>query len=157
VKSSPTSVSATADDKVVEPKSAEKAEAKTEAKPDEIKTEAVKADAPKADVVKTEPKAAEKAPEKAAEKQTEPAKAEAPATETPARKDVSRLPGLEKPKPELKREGLVAVFISRKDGKLYVRQNFKPVFDVPVTIAPSEKLLGTHVFTAEVDKTDPNL
>jgi hypothetical protein len=33
----------------------------------------------------------------------------------------------------------------------------KPVFDVPVTIAPSEKLIGTHVFTAEVDKNDPNL
>jgi hypothetical protein len=67
------------------------------------------------------------------------------------------LPGLEKlAKSELKREGLVAVFISRKDGKLYVRQNFKPVFDVPVTIAPGDKLLGTHVFTAETDKTDPN-
>ena len=48
------------------------------------------------------------------------------------------------------------VFISGKDGKLYVRQNFKPVFDMPVTIAPSDKLLGTHVFTAEVDKTDAN-
>jgi hypothetical protein len=31
------------------------------------------------------------------------------------------------------------------------------VFDVPVTIAPSDKLLGTHVFTAEVDKNDPNV
>ena len=49
------------------------------------------------------------------------------------------------------------MLISRKDGKLYVRQNFKPVFDVPVTIAPSDRLLGTHVFTAEVDKNDPNL
>src|SRR5262249_25690175 len=165
IKSSPASATATAEEKAVEPKSTDKAEpkaeakaeAKTEAKPDEIKTEAGKADAPKADVAKTEPKAAEKAPEKAVEKPAEPAKAEAPATETQAKKDVSRLPGLEKPKPELKREGLVAVFISRKDGKLYVRQNFKPVFDVPVTIAPSEKLIGTHVFTAEVDKTDPNL
>ena len=57
----------------------------------------------------------------------------------------------------MKREGQVAVFISRKDGKLYVRQNFKPVFDVPVTIAPSDKMMGTHVFTAETDKNDPNL
>jgi hypothetical protein len=48
------------------------------------------------------------------------------------------------------------VFISRKDGKLYVRQNFTPLFDVPVTIAPSERMLGTHVFTAEVDKNDAN-
>ena len=53
--------------------------------------------------------------------------------------------------------GQIAVFISRKDGKLYVRQNFKPLFDVPVTIAPSDRLLGTHVFTAEADKNDPNL
>ena len=48
------------------------------------------------------------------------------------------------------------MLISRKDGKLYVRENFKPLFDVPVTIAPSERLLGTHVFTAEVDKDDAN-
>ena len=46
------------------------------------------------------------------------------------------------------------MFISRKDSKLYVRQNFKPVFEVPVTIAPSDRPLGTHVFTAEVDKND---
>ena len=38
-----------------------------------------------------------------------------------------------------------------------MRQNFKPLFDVPVMIAPSDRLLGTHVFTAEVDKNDPNL
>jgi lipoprotein-anchoring transpeptidase ErfK/SrfK len=161
VKSSPASVSANAKDKVVEPKPAEKAEAKVEAKTEEVKTETVKVepakivDAPKVETVKTNET---KAPEKAAEKPAEPTKAvtEAPAIEAPAKKDISRLPGLEKPKPELKREGQVAVFISRKDGKLYVRQNFRPVFDVPVTIAPSDKLLGTHVFTAEVDKTDPN-
>jgi hypothetical protein len=49
------------------------------------------------------------------------------------------------------------VFISRKDAKLYVRQNFEPLFDVPVTIAPSDRPLGTHVFTAQVDKEDANL
>ena len=48
------------------------------------------------------------------------------------------------------------MFISRKDSKLYVRQNFAPLFDVPVTIASSDRPLGTHVFTAEVDKTDAN-
>jgi hypothetical protein len=48
------------------------------------------------------------------------------------------------------------VFVSRKDAKLYVRQNFAPLFEVPVTIAPSERMLGTHVFTAETDKNDPN-
>ena len=49
------------------------------------------------------------------------------------------------------------MFVSRKDSKLYVRENFKPQFDVPITIAPSDRPLGTHVFTAEADKKDPNL
>jgi lipoprotein-anchoring transpeptidase ErfK/SrfK len=141
-----------------------------EAKPETAKAEAKpapaeeKPDTKAAATVKAEDKAVEpKADAKAeAPKETpkaEPAKADEPAkavTEAPAKKDPSRLPGVERPKPELKREGQVAVFISRKDGKLYVRQNFKPVFDVPVTIAASEKLLGTHVFTVEVDKNDPN-
>jgi len=60
-------------------------------------------------------------------------------------------------KPEApKRAGQIAVFISRKDSKLYVRQNFAPLFEVPVTIAPSDRPLGTHIFTAELDKTDTN-
>ena len=81
-------------------------------------------------------------------------KADEPGGTPDAKKDPSRLPGIATPEP--KREGQVAVFISRKDGKLYVRQNFKPIFEVPVTITSSERPLGTHVFTAEVDKTDPN-
>jgi lipoprotein-anchoring transpeptidase ErfK/SrfK len=56
-----------------------------------------------------------------------------------------------------KRSGQIAVFISRKDSRLYVRQNFAPLFDVPITIAPSDRPLGTHVFTAQVDKNDANL
>jgi lipoprotein-anchoring transpeptidase ErfK/SrfK len=82
------------------------------------------------------------------------------------KKDQGRLPGTEKApavKPvaaapaAAKRTGQIAVFVSRKDSKLYVRQNFAPLFDVPVTIAPSDRPLGTHVFTAEVDKDDPNV
>jgi lipoprotein-anchoring transpeptidase ErfK/SrfK len=78
-----------------------------------------------------------------------------------ARKDQTRLSEAEKPavaKPEPpKRSGQIAVFISRKDAKLYVRQNFEPLFQVPITIASSDRPLGTHVFTAEVDKTDSNV
>ncbi|MBH5367322.1 L,D-transpeptidase [Bradyrhizobium glycinis] len=60
-------------------------------------------------------------------------------------------------KPDVpKRVGQVAVFISRKDSKLYVRQNFAPLFEVPVTIAASDRPLGTHVFTAELDKANAN-
>jgi lipoprotein-anchoring transpeptidase ErfK/SrfK len=53
--------------------------------------------------------------------------------------------------------GQVSVFISRKDSKLYARQNFAPLFEVPIAIAPSERPLGTHVFTAQVDKADANV
>jgi hypothetical protein len=56
-----------------------------------------------------------------------------------------------------KRAGQIAVFISRKDSKLYVRQNFAALFDVPVTIAPSDRPLGTHVFTAQIDKDDASI
>ena len=78
------------------------------------------------------------------------------------KKDQTRLPitekaAVSKPEPPPKRSGQIAAFVSRKDGKLYVRQNFVPLFDVPVTIAPSDRPLGTHVFTARVDKDDANL
>lgn len=46
-----------------------------------------------------------------------------------------------------KRQGPVQVFVSRKAGKLYVRQGFAPLFEAPVTIAEPEKPFGTHVFT----------
>ena len=42
----------------------------------------------------------------------------------------------------------ITVFISRKQGRLYVRQDFQPLFDVPITIAQPDVSLGTHVFTA---------
>jgi hypothetical protein len=42
----------------------------------------------------------------------------------------------------------ISVFVSRKLGKLFVRQGFSPLFDVPVKIENPEEPLGTHVFTA---------
>lgn len=45
--------------------------------------------------------------------------------------------------------GQVAGYVSRKEGKFFVRQAFKPIFTVPVTIAPGDKPLGTHVFTVK--------
>jgi lipoprotein-anchoring transpeptidase ErfK/SrfK len=48
----------------------------------------------------------------------------------------------------VKRTGTVAVFISRREKKLYVRQGFVPLFDVPVEIEHPEQPFGTHVFTA---------
>jgi lipoprotein-anchoring transpeptidase ErfK/SrfK len=57
----------------------------------------------------------------------------------------------------LKRSGQIAVFVSRKDSKLYIRQNFSPLLDMPVTIAADERPLGTHIFTAQVDSSDANV
>jgi lipoprotein-anchoring transpeptidase ErfK/SrfK len=47
-----------------------------------------------------------------------------------------------------KHSGQVAIFISRKEKRLYVRQGFAPLFDTPVEIERPERPLGTHVFTA---------
>lgn len=44
--------------------------------------------------------------------------------------------------------GPIAVFISRKEGKVFVRKGFEPVFDAPVTFEQPDRPLGTHVYTA---------
>ena len=44
--------------------------------------------------------------------------------------------------------GPISVFISRKEGKLFVRKGFDAVFSAPVTFREPERPLGTHVFTA---------
>jgi lipoprotein-anchoring transpeptidase ErfK/SrfK len=48
----------------------------------------------------------------------------------------------------LKRSGQVAVFVSRKEQRIFVRQGFIPLFDMPVVIEEADQPLGTHVFTA---------
>ena len=149
-----TAEAAATDDKAVEAKAAEAAT--TEAKPAESAT-------------------SDQIGQKKADAAGEPAKPEDRASATPgddviapagamdAKKDQGRPSDPEKAapaKPALamaKGTGPISVFISRKDGKLYVRQNFAPLFDVPVTIAPSDRPLGTHIFTAETDKTDANV
>ena len=45
-------------------------------------------------------------------------------------------------------QGPISIFVSRKEKKIYVRQNFSPLFYAPVTIEHPEQPLGTHVFTA---------
>jgi lipoprotein-anchoring transpeptidase ErfK/SrfK len=56
-----------------------------------------------------------------------------------ARPDVSEKP---------LKPGPIAVFVSRKERKLFVRKGFEPVFNAPVTIANPDQPLGNHVFTA---------
>ena len=55
------------------------------------------------------------------------------------------------------RPGPISVFISRKEGKLFVRKGFEPVFTVPVTFAQPERPLGTHVFTALTANEDDSI
>lgn len=126
---------------------AEAAKASSDEKPAD-KVEAAKSEPVKIDAATTENKP------NAAVTSVAPAPAASPDAKTDQTHVADPAPSV---KPDLpKRAGQIAVFISRKDSKLYVRQNLAPLFDVPVTIAASERPLGTHVFTAEVDKTDSN-
>lgn len=130
---------------------------------DSAKTEAVET-AKVGETPKATEKPTETSPEKTAKKTGDKPDESVTATTSPGvpevKKDQARLPALDKPVAKAepaKRTGQIAALVSRKDGKLYVRQNFAPLFDVPVTIAPSDRPLGTHVFTAQVDKDDANV
>ena len=128
------------------PKAAEAPKAIEPAKPVEAKTEP-KVDAPKA----AETPKAEVKPDSIKADVAKPDDAK------PAKKDDARItPPAKVVRESPRRTGQIAVFISGKDSKLYVRQNFAPLFDVPVTIAAGDRPLGMHVFTAHVDKDDPN-
>jgi L,D-transpeptidase catalytic domain len=56
-----------------------------------------------------------------------------------------RLKSVDQP---VKRSGQVAVFVSRKEMKIFVRQGRVPLFDMPLAIDEPDRPLGTHVFTA---------
>lgn len=133
-------------------------EKKLEAKSEDIKSEDIKPDDAKAESSKP---AAAQSGEKPGDRPADTVKAATAtgASAPDAKKDETRLPDTAKPATAAapKRTGQIAAFISRKDSKLYVRQNFAPLFEVPVLIAPSDRPLGTHVFTAEIDKADANL
>jgi lipoprotein-anchoring transpeptidase ErfK/SrfK len=49
---------------------------------------------------------------------------------------------------EAKRALPVSVFISRATQRLYVRQGYEPILDIPVTFDRADQPVGTHVFTA---------
>jgi hypothetical protein len=81
-----------------------------------------------------------------------------PAVETPGAEPEKRDPTdaePRKPAPPrnragepVKTSGQVAVFISKREKKIFVRQGFIPLFEMPIEIANPEQPLGTHVFTA---------
>jgi L,D-transpeptidase catalytic domain len=78
----------------------------------------------------------------------------APSLEKPAETRRTAEPSAVEPAPPpqiadpLQRPGPLSLFVSRKEGKLFVRKGFTPVFDTPIAIAHPEVPLGTHVFTA---------
>jgi hypothetical protein len=133
-------------------------ETKAEANADVAKIDAAVSDVAKPDVSKSDPS---KSVEKSDDKAKPAADAAAPNTKDQTRPPDTDKAAASKSNPAMaaapKRSGQIAVFISRKDAKLYVRQNFAPLFEVPVTIAPGDRPLGTHVFTAEADKNDANV
>jgi len=47
-----------------------------------------------------------------------------------------------------RRSSQVSVFISRKEGRIFIRQNWKEVWEAPVTFRDPDRLLGTHIYTA---------
>jgi hypothetical protein len=141
-------------------------------KSDTAKSDTAKSDTPKSDTPKSETPAADVAsagpPELVAPK-TEPAAATdtgttsaAPAAQTaaPATADVtpsatatpdvpaplSRL--AEQVRDAVAKKKPIAIFVSRKEKKIYVRQNLEPLFDAAIAIEHPEQPLGTHVFTA---------
>lgn len=48
----------------------------------------------------------------------------------------------------------VSVLVSRADRRIYIRQGFEPVIDLPIEIADPERPLGTHLYTAMAASAD---
>jgi hypothetical protein len=63
----------------------------------------------------------------------------------PAKPVVPRTKSVAQPQ---KLAGQVAVFVSRKEKKIFIRQGNVPMFEMPIAIDDPDRPLGTHVFTA---------
>ncbi len=48
----------------------------------------------------------------------------------------------------------VSVFVSKKEGRVFIRQDWKEVYEAPVTIRDPDRPLGTHVYIAVEAKPD---
>jgi hypothetical protein len=108
---------------------------------DGVAADVAKAD-PAAEIVPASPPATQKA---------EPVAADANSPAIAALDDTVPMP-LAKPA-ELARDAPakkspIAIFVSRKEKKIYVRQDFEPLLDAAIAIEHPEQPLGTHVFTA---------
>ncbi|CAL8967765.1 L,D-transpeptidase family protein [Rhodoplanes serenus] len=78
-----------------------------------------------------------------------PAPADAPAAAPSATAPAGPpAPLVEYGPPLPQKSGPISIFVSKKEGKLFVRKNFEPIYETPVTISQPDAALGTHVFTA---------
>jgi predicted nucleic acid-binding Zn-ribbon protein len=50
----------------------------------------------------------------------------------------------------------IAVLVSLRAQRIYVRQGFEPLLEAPIAVAPLQHKIGTHVFTAMRYGADPN-
>jgi L,D-transpeptidase catalytic domain len=111
---------------------------------DAPKADATKADAPAgADAISAPPASDPKAQTPAVTGST-PAAPVIAAPETPA----PSAPAADAAKVAPIKKSPIAIFVSRKERKIFVRQDFEPVFEEAITIAQPEQPMGTHVFTA---------
>jgi L,D-transpeptidase catalytic domain len=106
--------------------------ASTDAAKPNAATDSAKSDTPASDVAKSNPTSA--APPAA-----DAATANTPATTTPLTKPAVAAETPHSP---------ITIFVSRKTQRIYVRQDFTPLFDTAVTIDQPDQAFGTHVFTA---------
>jgi hypothetical protein len=72
----------------------------------------------------------------------------AAAREAAAAAEIARAAAAEAARQMTRQLEPVSVLISRKAQRLYIRQGFEPVLDVPVTILDPDRPIGTHIFTA---------
>ncbi len=47
-----------------------------------------------------------------------------------------------------RRRAQVSVFISKKEGRIFIRQDWKEVWEAAITVRDPERPLGTHIYTA---------
>ncbi len=97
----------------------------------------------------TPPPASQALPAQTAQPAPAPETRPAPAATAAA---ASELYGPERPL----RAGPITVFVSKKEGKLFVRKGFQPVFSWPVKFEHPELPVGTHLYTA-VDANPDNV
>ncbi len=115
-----------------------KAGVATDATKPAVATDTAKPDAPSAEVPKAD---ATKIDTPAVTGSTPAAPViAAPETPAPSAPDTAKAAPIKK--------SPIAIFVSRKEKKIFVRQDFEPVFEEAITIAQPEQPMGTHVFTA---------